>query len=135
MIQLIATDMDGTLLDEEKQLPAQLPALLEELYRRDITFAVASGRSHMMLTNLFGELAEEIIFISPPPRLWKIFVRYNCHTMTDEIRISITILTPIKLRIKLFAFLYYYGQYSVIFSQSLSPQHRNLQGGFLAISR
>ena len=63
MIQLIATDMDGTLLDEEKQLPAQLPALLEELYRRDITFAVASGRSHMMLTNLFGELAEEIIFI------------------------------------------------------------------------
>ena len=30
MIQLIATDMDGTLLDEEKQLPAQLPALLEE---------------------------------------------------------------------------------------------------------
>ena len=54
MIQLIATDMDGTLLDEEKQLPAQLPALLEELYRRDITFAVASGRSHMMLTNLFG---------------------------------------------------------------------------------
>lgn len=63
MIQLIATDMDGTLLDEEKQLPPQLPALLEELYRRDITFAVASGRSHMMLTNLFGELAEEIIFI------------------------------------------------------------------------
>ena len=55
--------MDGTLLDEEKQLPAQLPALLEEIYRRDITFAVASGRSHMMLTNLFGELAEEIIFI------------------------------------------------------------------------
>ena len=63
MIQLIATDMDGTLLDNEKRLPPQLPALLEELYRRDITFAVASGRSHMMLTNLFGELAEEIIFI------------------------------------------------------------------------
>lgn len=54
MIQLIATDMDGTLLDNEKRLPPQLPALLEELYRRDITFAVASGRSHMMLTNLFG---------------------------------------------------------------------------------
>ena len=29
MIQLIATDMDGTLLDEKKQLPPQLPALLE----------------------------------------------------------------------------------------------------------
>ena len=65
MIQLIATDMDGTLLDNEKRLPPQLPALLEELYRRDITFAVASGRSHMMLANLFGELAEEIIFMAP----------------------------------------------------------------------
>lgn len=63
MIQLIATDMDGTLLNLEKALPPQLPALLEELYRRDITFAVASGRSHMMLTSLFGELAEEMIFI------------------------------------------------------------------------
>ena len=63
MIQLIATDMDGTLLNSEKALPPQLPALLEELYRRDITFAVASGRSHMMLTSLFGELAEEMIFI------------------------------------------------------------------------
>lgn len=63
MIQLIATDMDGTLLNPEKKLPQQLPALLEELYHRDITFAVASGRSHMALTSLFGELAEEIIFI------------------------------------------------------------------------
>lgn len=64
MIQLIATDMDGTLLDEEKQLPATCcPARWRNYIRRDITFAVASGRSHMMLTNLFGELAEEIIFI------------------------------------------------------------------------
>lgn len=63
MIQLIATDMDGTLLNPEKKLPQQLPALLEELYHRDITFAVASGRSHMALTSLFGEMAEEMIFI------------------------------------------------------------------------
>lgn len=63
MIKLIATDMDGTLLTPEKQLPAELPALLAELYRRDITFAVTSGRSWTALVNLFGDMAEEIIFI------------------------------------------------------------------------
>lgn len=63
MIQLIVTDMDGTLLNDEKQLPAELPALLEELYHRDITFAVASGRSPIALRPLFGELADEMIFI------------------------------------------------------------------------
>ena len=63
MIQLIASDMDGTLLDADKKLPSQFPALLEELYRRDITLAIASGRSRTALLSLFGDLAEELIFI------------------------------------------------------------------------
>ncbi len=63
MIKLIATDMDGTLLTPDKQLPAELPQLLAELYRRDITFAVTSGRSRTALTHLFADMAEEIIFI------------------------------------------------------------------------
>ena len=63
MIQLIASDMDGTLLDADKKLPPQFPALLEELYRRDITLAIASGRSRTALLSLFGDLAEELIFI------------------------------------------------------------------------
>lgn len=63
MVQLIVTDMDGTLLDDNKRLPLELANLLEELYHRDITFAVASGRSPIALKPLFGELADEMIFI------------------------------------------------------------------------
>ncbi|MEE0439393.1 MAG: HAD family hydrolase [Ruminococcus sp.] len=63
MIRLIATDMDGTLLDAEKNLPRALPQLLQELYRRDIVFAIASGRSRIALTSLFGDLAASLIFI------------------------------------------------------------------------
>ena len=63
MIQLIVSDMDGTLLDPEKHLPDHFSALLEELYCRDITFAVASGRSRAALLDLFGTMAEDMIFI------------------------------------------------------------------------
>ncbi len=63
MLKLIACDMDGTLLNSQKQLPPQLPALLQKLREMNVTFAVASGRSKVALTNLFGEWADEMIFI------------------------------------------------------------------------
>ena len=63
MIKLIATDMDGTLLDSKKQLPAELPVILKELREKEITFAVASGRSLVTLKGLFGEMMDDIIFI------------------------------------------------------------------------
>ncbi len=46
MIRLIATDLDGTLLDSKKQLPEELPRLLEALTERGISFVPVSGRSH-----------------------------------------------------------------------------------------
>ena len=43
MIQLIATDMDGSLLNSRKELPPRFPALLKALHMRGIRFAVSSG--------------------------------------------------------------------------------------------
>lgn len=54
-IGLIAADLDGTLLDSEKRLPATLPALLAELHAREIRFVPASGRQYYNLLSLFGD--------------------------------------------------------------------------------
>lgn len=55
MIKLIASDLDGTLLDENKQLPKEFPQLIEYLDSKNINFTIASGRSYTALTHLFNE--------------------------------------------------------------------------------
>lgn len=55
MIKLIASDMDGTLLDDEKRLPKDFTATLDALFERGITFAVSSGRTYSALEHLFAE--------------------------------------------------------------------------------
>lgn len=55
MIKLIASDMDGTLLDDEKRLPKDFITTLDALFERGITFAVSSGRTYSALEHLFPE--------------------------------------------------------------------------------
>lgn len=64
MIKLIASDLDGTLLDSEKNLPSGFFEVLDELERRGITFAVASGRTYSAVDHLFlEEYRKKIVFI------------------------------------------------------------------------
>lgn len=56
-VRLIAADLDGTLLDSQKRLPAELPELLRLLRARGIRFAPASGRQYYNLLSLFGDEA------------------------------------------------------------------------------
>ena len=63
MVKLIAADMDGTLLDDRKNLPAGFSDLLACLAKRGVAFAVASGRSYPALRMLFGEKSEELLMI------------------------------------------------------------------------
>ena len=46
MTQLIAADMDGTLLDSQKRLSPDLLPLIRTLRARGIRFAAASGRQY-----------------------------------------------------------------------------------------
>lgn len=66
MIKLIATDMDGTLLDENKQLPENLANLCKKLKSMGILFAISSGRSFGALEyvfNDFDDIKNDFIYI------------------------------------------------------------------------
>ncbi|MGW2836193.1 Cof-type HAD-IIB family hydrolase [Streptomyces sp. NPDC001493] len=63
-IRLIVTDMDGTLLDAEGNVPAGLWPLLEELGRRSIVFSPASGRQYATLAHLFEGADEGMVYIA-----------------------------------------------------------------------
>ena len=53
MIKLIATDMDGTLLDENHQLPKNFFETLDQVNEQGVKFAVASGRPYQTLYEHF----------------------------------------------------------------------------------
>ena len=63
MIKLIATDLDGTMLDDSKRLPENFDAVLQDLNRRNIRFAVSSGRSFCTLKQQFKSYLDDLIFI------------------------------------------------------------------------
>ncbi len=63
MIRLIATDLDGTLLDSGKRLPKEFFDLVHELHRRDVRMVIASGRQYYNLLKIFEPVADELTFI------------------------------------------------------------------------
>ena len=62
-IRLVVSDLDGTLLNEKKQLPPNFPNLVEQLANRNILFATASGRNWDSQKDLFQTGTEEMTFI------------------------------------------------------------------------
>ena len=64
-IKLIAVDMDGTFLDDEKRY--NRPRFLQQyaqLKARGIRFVVASGNQYYQLRSFFPEIAAEIAFVA-----------------------------------------------------------------------
>ena len=54
-IRLVALDMDGTLLDDEKNFPPGLDELLDHLEQHGVVFVPASGRQVWTLIDMFPE--------------------------------------------------------------------------------
>ena len=63
MIKLIASDLDGSLLNDEKQLPADFEQVLTDLKKQGITFVVASGRNWAATQPVFARWEKELMFI------------------------------------------------------------------------
>ncbi|RNI21778.1 HAD family hydrolase [Rufibacter latericius] len=63
-IKLVATDMDGTLLDPQHTLSEAFYPVYHALKEKGILFAAASGRQYYNLVNLFAPIKDEIIFLA-----------------------------------------------------------------------
>lgn len=63
-IRLIVTDMDGTLLDDDKRVPDGLWEVLARLRERGVLFSPASGRQYATLAREFAEVADGMVFIA-----------------------------------------------------------------------
>ena len=98
MIKLIASDIDGTLVNENKEFSPDFFEILKELNRRDIKFVAASGRSRYAIERIFKPHDKDILYISDNGA----FIsdsknEYFVHKMKkDEIEQVIELLLPIK---------------------------------------
>ncbi len=63
MIKFIASDLDGTLLDSDRNLPEEIFPLIDALSERGILFAPASGRQYANLKKLFAPVADKVVFV------------------------------------------------------------------------
>ena len=63
MLKLIATDMDGTLLDDNKVFNPNLFNIIKSLKNDGVLFAIASGRQYAGLVKIFDEVKNDILFI------------------------------------------------------------------------
>lgn len=64
MIKLIASDMDGTLLNSKKHLSPSIHDVLKKLKNKDIIFVAISGRDIFSLKEIFKDVEEDIVYAS-----------------------------------------------------------------------
>ena len=63
-IKVIATDMDGTLLDARGQLDLpRLEKILDQLDQRGIRFVIATGNEIHRMRQLLGHLVDRVVLI------------------------------------------------------------------------
>ena len=63
-VKLVASDMDGTMLDPQGELPPETFELIDRLHDAGIAFVAASGRRFDTLRDQFAPVADRIDFVA-----------------------------------------------------------------------
>jgi len=63
-VRLIAVDLDGTLLNDRKEIPPDFVPMVEALYPRGIRFVLASGRQYFNLAAMFASVADKLFYFA-----------------------------------------------------------------------
>lgn len=64
MIKLVVSDLDGTLLTDQHQLPSAFLPLAKQLFAAGIKLAIATGRSHASIVENFAPIADRLHAVS-----------------------------------------------------------------------
>lgn len=64
MIKLIASDLDGTLLDSNGKLPKDFPSMFKKMKEHNVLFTAISGRPYYTLKVDFSDYINDMIFIT-----------------------------------------------------------------------
>ncbi len=63
-IKLIVSDLDGTLLDDNHNLPSNFWEIEQQIADKNILFAIASGRQLFNIISLFDPIKERTLFLA-----------------------------------------------------------------------
>ncbi|ADO82643.1 Cof-type HAD-IIB family hydrolase [Ilyobacter polytropus] len=64
MIKLIATDMDGSLLNDDHKIDDEFWEVFKEIRKKNIIFSAASGRQYYNLLEKFDSIKDDMLFIA-----------------------------------------------------------------------
>ena len=64
MLKMVVSDLDGTLIHGQNELPIDVRRMLKSLEQKNILFAVASGRKVCELKKIFKDFKNSVIFIA-----------------------------------------------------------------------
>ena len=63
-IKLIVSDLDGTLLDANHQLPTDFWKVEQQLHDNNILLAIASGRQFYNIIEIFDSIKDRTLFLA-----------------------------------------------------------------------
>ncbi len=86
MIKLIITDLDGTLLNDEKNLPDDFWHIEQELKQMGITLVIASGRQYYTMADQFKPIIDDVYLLAENGALvLKGTEQIHCNPLDKEI--------------------------------------------------